>query len=258
MHLAFFYWLIMNLEWSGWVVCAFSVLITGISKAGLGGALSGLAVPIMAISVGATNATAIMLPILIFIDFFGFAAWKGKASREEIRLLIPAAILGILAGALTFGLLSENNLKILIGAIAICFVVQKNINGFLNKESKFYDSEMYTKIMGWVGGYTSTVAHAGGTPILAYFLSKNLPKQQFVATIVYYFAIVNLLKVPVYWVLGIFSYENIIVSLLLSPLVPVGVCLGVKLIHILPEHYFYKFASLTLLATGVHLIYGAW
>lgn len=245
----------MNLEWGGWIVCAFAVLITGVSKAGLGGALSGVAVPIMAISVGATNATAIMLPILIFTDLFGFAAWKGKASREELRLLIPAAILGILAGALTFGFLSEDKLRILVGIIAIYFGVQKNFNGFLNKRSNFLHSTIYTKIMGWVGGYTSTVAHAGGTPILAYFLSKDIPKQQFVATIVYYFTIVNLLKVPVYWVLGIFSYENIFVSFLLSPLVPFGVFLGVKLIGFFSEKVFYKFASFALLASGIHLIY---
>ena len=39
----------MDIGISGWIVAALCVLITGISKAGLGGALGGLAVPVMSI-----------------------------------------------------------------------------------------------------------------------------------------------------------------------------------------------------------------
>ncbi len=91
----------------GWVVTAFAVLLTGISKSGLGGALGGLAVPFMSMWISPREAVAVMLPILIAMDFVGIRAWRGKADWIELRLLIPAALVGIAFGTLAFGVMSD-------------------------------------------------------------------------------------------------------------------------------------------------------
>ena len=68
----------MDIGISGWIVAALCVLITGISKAGLGGALGGLAVPVMSIWLAPRDAVAVVLPILIATDLVGIRAWKGR------------------------------------------------------------------------------------------------------------------------------------------------------------------------------------
>ncbi len=49
-------------------VALFSVVLTGISKSGLGGGLGQLSVPLIAMFVSPAAAVAIMLPILCLID----------------------------------------------------------------------------------------------------------------------------------------------------------------------------------------------
>jgi uncharacterized membrane protein YfcA len=63
---------------------------------------------------------------------------------------------------------------------------------------------------GSVAGFTSTVAHAGGPPIVVYLLMAGLTPVGFVATSVAFFAIVNLIKVPGYVVAGLFDGELIL------------------------------------------------
>jgi uncharacterized membrane protein YfcA len=63
-----------HMNTAGWLVAAFAVLITGISKSGLGGALGGLAVPFLSLWISPRNAAAVMLPILIAMDMVGIRA----------------------------------------------------------------------------------------------------------------------------------------------------------------------------------------
>ena len=99
--------LTLDLGIAGWTVAVLAVLMTGISKAGLGGALGGLAVPLMSIWLTPRDAVAIVLPLLIATDLVGIRAWKGQAEWSDLRLLIPSAILGIVVGTLAFGLMSD-------------------------------------------------------------------------------------------------------------------------------------------------------
>ena len=62
----------------GWFVTAIAILLTGISKAGLGGALGGLAVPFMSMWIPPRDAVAVVLPILIVMDMVGIRVWRAR------------------------------------------------------------------------------------------------------------------------------------------------------------------------------------
>ena len=110
---------------AGWLVTAFAILVTGISKSGLGGALGGLAVPFMSMWLSPRDAVAVMLPILIAMDLFGIRAWRGKANWADLRLLLPAALVGIAAGTLAFGVMPERMVKAVVGFIAVAFALDR-------------------------------------------------------------------------------------------------------------------------------------
>ena len=84
----------MQMDALGWAVTAFAILLTGISKAGLGGALGGLAVPFMSMWIPPRDAVAVVLPILIVMDMVGIRVWRGKADRGDLR----AEALGLQVG----------------------------------------------------------------------------------------------------------------------------------------------------------------
>lgn len=95
-----------------------AVLIFGIAKGGLGVA----AVPSMSLVVSPVQAAGILLPILCLMDLLSLWAYRGKWAAPELRVLIPASMLGILAGTLLFGYMSIAVVKLIIGIVAALFI----------------------------------------------------------------------------------------------------------------------------------------
>ena len=91
----------------------------------LGGALGGLAVPFMSMWIPPRDAVAVVLPILSAMDMVGIRVWRGKADRGDLRHLIPAALLGIGAGTLLCGVLSDRMVKLVLGLIVLAFVADR-------------------------------------------------------------------------------------------------------------------------------------
>ncbi|MFD1155205.1 sulfite exporter TauE/SafE family protein [Undibacterium aquatile] len=240
---------------AGWLVAAFAVLITGISKSGLGGALGGLAVPFLSLWISPRNAAAVMLPILIAMDMVGIRAWSGKADWRDLKVLIPGAIVGIVLGTLAFGVMSDQLVKGLIGLIAVGFTLDR----LLRHRGQATTEQRPSRIFGWLSGigagFTSTLAHAGGPPVMIYLLSWRQPRETFVATTVFFFSVINLAKLPFYIALGLFSIDTLTMSALLLPLVPVGVWIGMRLLQRIPERPFYLFATAALGLSGVKLLW---
>jgi uncharacterized membrane protein YfcA len=241
---------------AGWVVTAIAILLTGISKAGLGGALGGLAVPFMSMWISPRDAVAVVLPILIVMDMVGIRAWRGKADRSDLRLLIPAALLGIGLGTLAFGVLSDRMVKLALGLIAIGFAADRLLrSGRGAGGGAAPASPAFAWLCGVGSGVTSTLAHAGGPPVMAYLLSRRLPKETFVATSVYFFTAINLAKLPFYLAIDLFNRDTLLMSAMLLPLVPIGVWIGLRLLRRIPERPFYLFATLALGLSGVKLLW---
>ncbi|WP_222611480.1 sulfite exporter TauE/SafE family protein [Undibacterium sp. CY21W] len=240
---------------AGWLVAAFAVLITGISKSGLGGALGGLAVPFLSLWISPRNAAAVMLPILIAMDMVGIRAWSGKADWRDLKVLIPGAIVGIVLGTLAFGVMSDQLVKGLIGLIAVGFTLDR----LLRHRGQATTEQRPPRIFGWLSGvgagFTSTLAHAGGPPVMIYLLSWRQPRETFVATTVFFFSVINLAKLPFYIALGLFSVDTLTMSALLLPLVPAGVWIGMRLLQRIPERPFYLFATAALGLSGVKLLW---
>ena len=231
-----------------------AVLLTGISKAGFGSALGGIGVPIMALAISPVHAAAILLPVLCFMDLVGFRVYYGKWDNATLKIMIPGALIGVVIGTLTFGMLSENAIRILIGGIAVAFTLNAWL-GFGARQKPAGSSVIKGTFWSGVSGLTSFLAHAGGPPAMVYILPQRLDKTTYVATISVFFMFVNAVKLIPYAWLGQFSAANLSTSLVLAPLVPIGVWLGLWLQQRVNTTWFYKISQICLLATGLQLIY---
>lgn len=247
----------MEMNTAGWLVTAVAVLLTGISKAGLGGGLGGLAVPLMSMWISPRDAVAVMLPILIVMDFSGIRAWRGQADWGDLRRLVPAALLGIGLGTLVFDLLSERMVKLLLGLIAIVFAADRLLRRKGGGSGPQARSRAFAWLCGTGAGFTSTLAHSGGPPLMIYLFGRRLSKEAFVATSVFFFTAINLAKLPFYMAIGLFSRETLLMSAMLVPLVPFGVWLGIRLMKRIPERPFFLLATWTLGLSGLKLLIDA-
>lgn len=231
-----------------------AVLLTGISKGGFGSALGGIGVPLMALAISPVQAAAILLPVLCFMDLVGVRVYYGKWDKENLKIMIPGAMLGIAIGTLTFGMLTENAIRILIGGIAVAFPLNAWF-GFGARQQPAGRCAIKGTSWSGVSGLTSFLAHAGGPPAMVYMLPQRLDKTTYVATISVFFMFVNAVKLVPYAWLGQFSAANLSTSLVLAPLVPLGVWLGLWLQNRIDTVWFYRIAQACLFATGVQLIY---
>lgn len=231
-----------------------AVLLTGISKGGFGSALGGIGVPLMALAISPVRAAAILLPVLCFMDLVGVSVFYGKWDKENLKIMIPGALLGIAIGTLTFGMLTENAIRILVGCIAVAFPLNAWF-GFGARQQPAGRSAIKGTFWSGVSGLTSFLAHAGGPPAMVYMLPQRLDKTTYVATISVFFMFVNAVKLVPYAWLGQFSAANLSTSLVLAPLVPLGVWLGLWLQNRINTVWFYRISQACLLATGLQLIY---
>ena len=233
-----------------------AILIFGISKGGFGGGLGVLAIPLMALVVSPIQAAAILLPILCLMDLFSLWAYRGKWVSSELRILIPASLLGIIVGTLLFEYMSPAIIRLLLGMVAITFTLQYWFEKAFRQEAELTN---YSQAVGIVAagtaGFTSFIAHAGGPPLNMYLLRRGLDRTRFVGTSVVFFAVVNYVKLAPYAWLGQFDTSNLTTALLLSPLAPIGIGAGVWLHNRVSDRFFFRFVYVFLFVVGVKLIY---
>jgi uncharacterized protein len=233
-----------------------AVLLFGVAKGGFGGGLGVLAVPLMALAVSPVQAAAVLLPILCLMDLVGLWAYRGKWLWPELHVLVPASMVGIGVGTLLFGLMSAATVRIVVGVVAIAFTLHFYYSLLHKREAALpHFPKSVGVAAGAAGGFTSFIAHSGGPPISMYLLRRPLDRTDFVATTVLLFAAINYVKLVPYAWLGQLSAGNLLTSLVLAPLAPVGVYTGVWLHRRVSDRFFFRLMYVLLLVVGCKLLY---
>lgn len=229
-----------------------AVLLYGVAKGGFGGAVAILAVPLMALVMPPPQAAAILLPILVVMDMVVVYSYRGNYDARALTLLIPGALLGLLAGYLLADAVNDSAMRLLVGVVALVFGVQ-TLSGLLASLGREHNRTAAT-VIGALSGFTSFSIHAGGPPFAIYLLPKRLAPVIYAGTAGLFFAVVNVVKLPAYYALGQFDFQNLLYSLVLVPLAPLGVLLGRKLVLLSNPQIYYRIISVFLIVVGVKLI----
>lgn len=235
-----------------YVTAVVAVLILGIAKGGLAGGVGLVAVPLMSLTIEPARAAAILLPILMLMDATALRPWWGKWDNLNLKTTAPGAVLGTAIGFATFGLLSPDALRVMVGGIALVFALR----WWLVSTPKPAREASYGRGTFWatMAGFTSFSVHAGGPPLHIYLLSQRMDKATFQATTVAFFFAINWLKLGPYAWLGQLDASNLTTSLMLAPLAPVGILLGTALHHRIDERLFFRIVYASLVVLGMKLI----
>ena len=240
----------MDLPTAFYMASVVAILITGISKSGFGGGLGVMAVPIMSLFVAPQFAAAVMMPILLAMDVMIVWRYRSQWDRRVVWSLIPGARLGLCVGALTFEFMNGDAIRLVIGVLALFFVLQFLIQRRATRPT----SRAVAWLLGLLSGFASYTAHAGGPPVKGYLLRQNLDKTAFVGTNTVYFFILNALKTVAYGSSGALDHTSLTVSLVLAPMLFLGVFLGTRLHHLISQDVFVKIVYAFLGFAGVKLL----
>ncbi len=230
-----------------------AVLLYGISKGGFGGAIAVISVPIMALAMPPTQAAAILLPILVIMDILVIRTYWGVFDRTALVLLLPGAVVGVGIGYWSADVMNEHYMRILIGLMSLVFGAQSLLG--LKALAGPEHNRLSASLHGVLAGFTSFSIHAGGPPFTLYLMPKKLSPLLFAGTAGFFFAVVNFVKLVPYYLLGQFTADNLVYSLVLVPLAPMGVALGHYLVRRSTPSLYYSVISAALVLVGAKLLW---
>ena len=235
-----------------YVVAVLSVFFHGMGKAGFGLGLPILAIPLMSIFIPPLQALAILVIPLIFMDLVTIRRFWSLWDLELVKAIIPLTLFGVIIGTITYSFLSDISIRIILGVIACAF----GLEYFINKSKKIGKSSKTSGTF-WstLAGFTSFTIHAGGLPLSFYLLPMRLDRRKYVATLAIVFLALNLFKMIPYAYFGQINFENLLTSLSLLPLAPIGVYFGAYLTERVSQEIFYSITHFCLILTGSKLIY---
>jgi uncharacterized membrane protein YfcA len=232
-----------------------AVLLLGVSKSGFGAGFGSLAVPMMALAVTVPQAAAILMPVLLLMDLLGMAAFRKDFDPKLLKFLVPFGMLGIVIGALLFKVLDARVVAGIVGGFTLLFLAQRLL--FPPRAGSVPPPKWVGALLTATSGFTSFIAHAGGPPINAYVLPMRLSPVRFTATMAFFFFVINLCKwIPYAW-LGLLDLRNMTTSLVLLPVAPIGVWVGVKVARRINPVLFYRLVYLGMFLTGTKLVWDA-
>jgi uncharacterized membrane protein YfcA len=206
-----------------------AALLIGFSKTGIPGVgMPAIAIMAEAFPVDNTKlAVGAMVPLLIVGDMFAVFYYRRHADWSRLAELVPYVLMGMIPGYLVLKYLQGDWLLALIGLIIL------GLLGVHLAREKFGWKEMpdrwwFVASTGFLAGFGTVVGNAAGPAMAVYFLAKKLNKHEFIGTAAWFFFIVNVSKIPFYWLyVGAITPTTLKLDLCVAPLVVVGALVGV-------------------------------
>lgn len=263
--------LLPELSTSSWLLVVLGALIVGFSKTALPGAGT-LAAGAFALAMPAKESTAALLLLLILGDMTALWVYRREPDWRTLVRLLPSAMVGVILGVFFFAAVDDVTVRVTIGVILLVLVTLTLVRRLqaarrAAAQAEASDGPPVTRAeseggsrkgaaataqgigYGLLGGFTTMVANAAGPVMSLYLLMMRMPVLTFLGTSAWFFAVINLFKLPFSAGLGLFTAETLAMDALLVPVVLLAAFAGAKVARRISQSVFDKLVlGLTVLA----------
>ncbi|MHA3685096.1 sulfite exporter TauE/SafE family protein [Leucobacter sp. HY1908] len=212
-----------------WALLAVAALLVGFSKTAVPG-INTISIAIFAAVLPARASTGALLLLLIVGDVFALITYRRHADWGTLVRLIPAVVAGVALGAVFLAFADDGSVRRVIGVILLLVIAvtlwQRARSARGSGASGTGSGPVARSGYGALGGFTTMVANAGGPVMSMYFLAARFPVKAFLGTAAWFFAVINLAKVPVSIGLGLITPSALVLDAVLAPAVIVGALAG--------------------------------
>ncbi|UFU02929.1 sulfite exporter TauE/SafE family protein [Ruania suaedae] len=236
-----------------WILLGVSAVLVGISKTALPGANT-ISIAIFAALLPARESTGALLLLLIVADAFAIWTYRKHADWAVLRRLVPTVLAGLALGAVFLALADDAEVRRVIGVILLLVIAitiwrrhsERRRDARAARESAARGSagepaggsavvppapgraaqRVQSGIYGTLGGFTTMVANAAGPVMSMYFLASKFSMRTFLGTAAWFFAVVNLVKLPFSIGIGLITVPTLAMDLVLVPTVVLGAFVG--------------------------------
>jgi uncharacterized membrane protein YfcA len=186
---------------------------------------------------------------------FGMA-WHARLAidRDFLIVLLPAGIIGILAGTLVLVTVDSNLLKRFLGLVTVLFAL-RNMHGLTSAAAPSASWPRWTGyVAGGLSGFLGSIFGTTGPPIVIYLDNQALAKSAMRATMLAYFLAVDSTRMVSYLVTGLVTQNVAVLGLLMMPTALLGGWLGTHLHLHISERTFRWGVAMLLFVTGALLM----
>lgn len=245
--------LLPSLDPVTWLLVILGALVVGISKTALPGAAT-ISVGLFALAMPAKESTAALLILLIVGDMTALWVYRRDPDWRTLIRLLPSAMAGVVIGAFYFTRVGGEAVRVTIGVILLAMVVVTVGRRWITArraERAGTDRDGPRAVSrkgpvaaaqgigyGLMGGFTTMVANAAGPVMSLYFFAMRMPVLTFLGTSAWFFAVINLFKVPFSTGLGLFTRDTLVMDAVLVPVVLIGAYAGAKIARRIPQKVF--------------------
>jgi uncharacterized membrane protein YfcA len=235
-------------------------LLIGLSKGGFGGPVPvSLLTPLLSQVMPASQAVGLALPLLIIGDLVALRLYWGQWDLSRVKLMLPSAIVGILVGGALLLFLAEPGrdlvLRRILGAFTLLVVLYK-VGSDRLKNVEYEHHNWHGYVAGWGSGFGSALANVGSPPFTAYMLLQDVSPTSFMGTTTLFFAIVNILKLPINILSGnVFNLHLLESVIWVVPVIPLASLLGRRFVDRVNQRAFERIMLVLLFLMSLYMLF---
>ncbi|MFW0184340.1 sulfite exporter TauE/SafE family protein [Rothia sp. CCM 9418] len=236
-----------------WALLGCAAFLVGISKTMLPG-VNLISVIIFASLMPAKISTGALLILLIIGDISALVAYRKHAHWKTLLTLVPAVLCGLFVGAAYLFVSNDQVIRRSIGWILLALMVLTLLQR-QSRHSAQNTSQKFAWFYGGLGGFTTMVANAGGPVMNMYFLASRFNVQLFLGTTAWFFAVMNVLKLPFSVSLGLVNPHTLTLGLVLLPLLLLGSFIGWFYARRIPQKVFERLVIVVTWVGALYLVF---
>ncbi len=241
-------------------VLTVSAVLIGINKTGMPG-IGVLPVIFLTMVFPARFSTGLQLIMLCAADVMAVLYYRSKGNWRIVLRLLPCAVAGLGLGSLAlhcFGDGDDRHLKLAIGVIILAMAAINFWREHRMNSDRIPSHWAFTVAVGVLAGFTTQVANAAGPVMAIYLLSMRLPKEEYMGTCVWYFLIVNWLKMPLFIWEGRITVDALLADLPMLPFLALGAVIGILFVRKAPQKLFENIIQILVVLSAGKLLWDAW
>ncbi len=248
-----------------WALLGLSALFIGAAKTSVQN-LVFVGIAAFALVLPARESTAAVVLLLVSADVIAVVRYHRLCDWVLLRRLLPFVIPGQLLGAVFLAWVSDEVLRVLIGVLLLALLAPQLVELIRGHRARTGEGDqpapaasephrVVAALVGTAAGFTTMAANVGGPIFTWYLLLLRVDKARFLGTGALFFAVVNALKLPAGFALGLFTPQTLALLPPLLPVLAVGAVIGAWAVRHLSQRAFDLIAvAMSAVAAGALLL----
>ncbi len=208
-----------------WLFISLACLVTGFSKFSIGG-LGLIILPLMMVAYPGPEALGVIVPLYLLTDLIAVMTYRDNINWKVLAKLLPFGALGVMLGTYVLGNIDPRTFTTVLGVVILTLL---GLSVWLDyRPIPIFTNRYAAGIAGGLCGFVGVLANAAGPLMGLFLLEQKMEKSAYVATRVWAFMIMNILKIVGLVMLGLINTETLQASAVGLPALFIGMYIGYR------------------------------